>query len=253
MPISRTDYESTATNPVGLDGGKAGAPALAETTTAAQDLSLAFQPWSSSATAAAAALAELVNQTKELQQRMTRRASPPGEMAGAPSLPHARTNDDAGADAGQAKENVHSPDRVLPAEKAAAKTGVELDSPPANAAGNAALKLDDEPAEGGPMEQPPAGPPLIVRPSQAPPEEQTENTAGPEWPGAGRDLQNRFDAAQGRIGNPGQRAEELQALLDQAIALLEAVSQHPALRDYSASKRQLDEIEQRLGYGAYPQ
>jgi hypothetical protein len=55
------------------------------------------------------------------------------------------------------------------------------------------------------------------------------------------------------VQGQAQSAEELQALLEQAITLLEWMSQHPALRDYGDHQRRLDEIEQRMGYGAYPQ
>ena len=134
-------------------------------------------------------------------------------------------------EAGQEEENVLPPDREIHAEKAAAKAGVEP---------------DDQPAEGGPTEQPPAGPRQIIPPGQAPLEEQAENAVRPELPGAGRDLRNRFDAARGGVGNQAQSAEESQALLDQAITLLESVSRHPAIRDYSANQRKLEEIEQRL-------
>jgi len=68
-----------------------------------------------------------------------------------------------------------------------------------------------------------------------------------------RDFSVRLDAAKSNLGRPPQAAEEWPALLDQAITLLEGISQHPALGEFSAQKRRLDEIEQRLGYGAYPQ
>jgi hypothetical protein len=215
--ISSADYEAAATHTVELAGVKAGAEALADTTAAA--------------TAAAAAIAELVKQTKEPDQWTTRQMPASREMAGAPSPQQAGPKRDATGDAGQERENLPPPDRVIHAEKAAAKAGV---------------KPDDQPAEGGSTEQPPAGPRQIIPSGRAAPEEQAENAARPELPGAGRDFQNRFDAARGRIGNHAQSAGELQALLDQAIRLLESVSQHPALRDAADMKRRLDTMEQRL-------
>jgi hypothetical protein len=176
-------------------------------------------------------LTELVKQTKELCERTTRQILASREMAGAPSPQPARPKRDATGGAGQEKENVLPPDREINAEKAAAKAGV---------------MPDDQPAEGGSTEQPPAGPRPIIPPGQAPPEEQAEKAVRPEWPGAGRGLKNRFDAARGGVRNQAQSAEELQALLDQAVTLLESVSQHPAIRDWSAQKRKLEDIEQRL-------
>jgi hypothetical protein len=180
-------------------------------------------------------LTELVQQTRELCRRTTRQIPASREMAGAPSPQHARPAGDAAGEAG-------TPGSLTPPSpqgegKAAAKAGV---------------RPDDQPAEGGSTEQPPAGPQEIIPRGQAPPEEQAENAAGPEPPGAGRDLRNRFDAARSRIRNNAQ-GEELQALLDQAVALLESLSLHPAIRDHAANKRKLEEIEQRLGYGSYPQ
>jgi hypothetical protein len=40
--------------------------------------------------------------------------------------------------------------------------------------------------------------------------------------------------------------EELQGLLDQAVTLLESVSQHPALQDAADMKRRLENVESRL-------
>ena len=127
--ISSADYEAAATHTVELAGVKAGAEALADTTAAA--------------TAAAAAIAELVKQTKEPDQWTTRQMPASREMAGAPSPQQAGPKRDATGDAGQERENLPPPDRVIHAEKAAAKAGV---------------KPDDQPAEGGSTEQPPAGP-----------------------------------------------------------------------------------------------
>ena len=177
-------------------------------------------------------LTELVRQTKELYQRTTRQIPASGERADASSPQQDRPERDATGEAGQEKENVPPPDRVIQAEKAAAKGGA---------------RLEDPPEEGGATEQPPAGPRENVPPSQAPAEEGSERAVRPEWRGAGGDLKNRFDSAQDRVRNQAQSDEELQALLDQAITLLESVSQHPALRDYSANQRKLEEIEQRLG------
>jgi hypothetical protein len=179
-------------------------------------------------------LMELVKQTKELCERATRQIPASREMAAAPSPP----KKDASGDDGQEKENVLPRDREINAGKAAAKAGV---------------KPDDQGAEGGSTEQPPARPRQILPPSQAPPEEEAENAVRPESRGAGRELKNRFDAAQGGVRNQAQSTEELEALLDQAVTLLESVSRHPAIRDYSANQRKLEEIEQRLGYGSYPQ
>ena len=176
-------------------------------------------------------LTDLVKQTKELCRRTTRQILASREMAGAASPPHARPARDAAGEGGQEKENILPPDREINAEGAAAKAGV---------------KPEDPPAEGGSTEQPPAGPRPIIPPGQAPPEEQAENGVLPESGGAGRDLKNRFDAAQGGVRNQAQSAEELQALLEQAVTLLESVSRHPAIRDYSANQRKLEEIEQRL-------
>ena len=176
-------------------------------------------------------LTELVKQTRKLWQWTTGQILASRERAGAPSPQHARPKRDAAGEAGQEEENVLLPDREIHAAKAAAKAGVEP---------------DDQPAECGPTEQPPARPRQIVPPGQAPPEEQGENAVRPESPGAGGDLRNRFDAARGGVGNQAQSAEETQALLDQAITLLESVSRHPAIRDYSANQRKLEEIEQRL-------
>jgi len=176
-------------------------------------------------------LTELVKQTRKLWQWTTGQILASRERAGAPSPQHARPKGDATGKAGQEKENVLPPDREINAEKETANAGARLDNPP---------------AEGGPTEQPPAGPRQIIPPGQAPLEEQAENAVRPESPGAGRDLRNRFDAARGGVGNQAQSAEESQALLDQAITLLESVSRHPAIRDYSANQRKLEEIEQRL-------
>jgi hypothetical protein len=214
MPISRADYEPAAAHTAEPAGVKAGAQALADATTAA-----------------AAAMAELVKQTNELQQWATKQISAAREMADTPSAPRARPKRDAAGDAMQAEASPLPPDRAPHVEKTAAPAGVEPDEPP---------------AKGGATEELPAGPGPVIPPGQAPPEEQAENAVRSEWPGAGRDFKNRFDAAQGRINNHAQDAEELPALLDQAITLLESVSQHPALRDYGANKRKLEEIEQRL-------
>jgi hypothetical protein len=181
-------------------------------------------------------LTELVKQTKELCQRTTRQILAFREMAGAPSPPQARPTRNATGEGGTlCPLTLPSPQGE---GKAAAKAGV---------------KPDDPPAEGGSAEQPPAGPRQMIPPGQAPPEEQADHAVRPEPPGGGRDLKNRFDAVQGGVRNQAQSAEEMQALLDQAITLLESVSQHPAFQDYSANQRRLEEIEQRLGYGAYPQ
>jgi len=238
MPISRVDYENTAVNTVELPDVKTGAQPLADTTAAAGSVAPVFDPWTSFVTAASAAIAELVKQTKELHHWSTRQIAASREIADAPSPQHAWPKRDAPGDAGQEKASPLPHDRAPHAEKAAAKAGAEL---------------DDQPVKGGATEQPPAGPGQVIPPGQVPPEEQTENAVRPELPGAGRDFQNRFDAAQGRIRNQAQSADELQALLDQIITLLESLSQHPAIRDYSANQRKLEEIEQRLGYGSYPQ
>jgi len=97
----------------------------------------------------------------------------------------------------------------------------------------------EPPAEDGPTEQPPSAPGPVN-----PPEEQAGNAGRPGPLGAGRDFQNRFDAAQSRISNQSQNAEELPQLLDQAVTLLEAVANHPAITNYSALKQRLDNVEQ---------
>jgi hypothetical protein len=154
---------------------------------------------------AAAVIAEVVKDTKELEQPTARQSPASREMAAAPSPQPAPPESDA-------VEGSSLPSgRTSFVDKAVAPVG--------------------------------AGPEMAPVP---PPEEQAENVARPEWPGAGIDFRNRFDSAQGRIGNHGQNTEELEALLDQAVTLLESVSQHPAIRDYGANKRKLEEIEQRL-------
>jgi hypothetical protein len=155
-------------------------------------------------------LTELVKHPKELCQRATRQISASHEMAGAASRQHARPKDDS-----------TPPDGVINAEEAVAKAGV---------------KLDDLPP--------------VIPPSQAPPEEQAENAVGPAMPGAGSELKNRFDAARSGVQNHAQSAEELQALLDQAITLLESVSRHPAIRDAADMQRRLEQIESRLALSA---
>jgi len=104
---------------------------------------------------------------------------------------------------------------------------------------------DPEPGEAGPRQ--------ISLASPAWAGEAAGNGARPEAGGGGGGYKDRFDAARRAAQEQGQNAEEMQALLEQAITLLERVSQHPALADYSAQRRRLEEIEQRLGSGAYPQ
>jgi hypothetical protein len=175
-------------------------------------------------------LTELVKQTKELCQRTTRQILASREMAGVSSPPHARPEMDATGEAGTlCPLTLPSPQGE---GKAAAKAGVRPDDPPAG---------------GGSTEQPPAGPRPIIPAGPAPPEEQAGDGVRPETPGTGRDLKNRVDSARGGVRSQAQGAEELEALLDQAVTLLESVSRHPALRDHSANQRKLDEIEQRLG------
>jgi hypothetical protein len=176
-----------------------------------------------------ASKAAVVKPTKEPRQRTRRQISVVPESARAPSPQRVRPKSDATRDDRQEKKTPLPQDRTLNAETPATQAGIAPDEPPAT---------------GGAMDQEDP-----TRPQQqaVPPEELVE------LPGAGRDFKNRFDAAQGRIRNQSQDADELQTLLDQAITLLESVSQHPAIRDYNANKRKLDEIEQRLGYGAYPQ
>ena len=134
-----------------------------------------------------------------------------------------------------------------------ANAGIEVADQPEMGAANSEVIDEGRTADGGSVEEQPAGARQDMPAGQATPEEKNENGVGPESPGVGHDFQNRFEAAQGRIRNQPQGTEELQALLDQAITLLEAFSRHSAIRDYEANKRQLDEIEQRLGYGSYPQ
>jgi hypothetical protein len=73
-----------------------------------------------------------------------------------------------------------------------------------------------------------------------------DNFAQQEFSGAGREFQNRIDAAKSQIRNQSQNVEELQGLLDQAVTLLESVSQHPALQDAADMKRRLENVESRL-------
>jgi hypothetical protein len=104
---------------------------------------------------------------------------------------------------------------------------------------------DAEPAvEGSGIE--PETPPVDLGSTEQTAEDapQTGSTSG-EAPDSSGNFKIRFDAVRGRIGNQGQDGE-LEAMLDQAITLLESLSQQPAIRDYSANQRRLDEIEQRL-------
>jgi hypothetical protein len=174
---------------------------------------------------------KLVKQTKELCRRTTRQILASREMAGAAPPQHARPDREATGGAGQKPGNVLPPDRGINAEKAAAEAGAGP---------------DDQQAEGGPTEQPPSGPSQLIPPNQAPADEQTEKAGPPELSGAGRDFKNRFDTAQGGVRSQAQSAGELEGLLDQALTLLESLSRHPALHDYAANQRKLEEIEQRL-------
>jgi hypothetical protein len=183
-------------------------------------------------------LTGLIKQIDELCHRTTRHVSSSREPTNAPSAQEGRLKGGATVDGGHEEGNVPLPDRVIHAEEAVANSRVKPDDPPT-------AGVAPEPSAGGPGQ--------VIPPGQAPPEEQTGNAARPEWPGAGRDLTNRLDAVRRNIGNNAESAGDLQALLDQAITLLESLSQHPAIRDHGANKRKLEEIEQRLNYGAYPQ
>jgi hypothetical protein len=62
------------------------------------------------------------------------------------------------------------------------------------------------------------------------------------------DFKNRIDSARGRVGRqPDGGLDELPELLEQAVSLLESVAAQPALKDYSALKQRLDNVEQILG------
>jgi len=111
---------------------------------------------------------------------------------------------------------------------------------------------------------PPPAPPFAPAPSPTPPAEPEAEPgqAAPAVPPADtppeaadvfvqRAFQSRLDAAQGRLQTQNQD-DGLETLLDKAITLLETISLHPALRDYSANLRKIEEIEQRLMQGAYP-
>lgn len=86
----------------------------------------------------------------------------------------------------------------------------------------------------------------------SPPPSELQESPAPAAAAAGADFERRFDAVQSRL-QTASPDDPVPALLDRALTLLESISQHPALRDYSATQRKLEEIEQRLGAGAYPQ
>jgi hypothetical protein len=154
------------------------------------------------------------------------------ETAAAPTPQHVQTKENTTADVGQAQDISLPPQPALNAETAAPAGEAELDESPTKDL---------------------AGPGQVNPFAQDTPEEPAENVVRPELPSIARDFKNRFDAARDRLRNDAQNPDEMQELLDQAITLLDSISQHPAIRDYGASKRKLEEIEQRLGYGSYPQ
>jgi hypothetical protein len=63
----------------------------------------------------------------------------------------------------------------------------------------------------------------------------------------------RIDAAQDQIQRQSADTDGLEELLERAISLLETVARHPAMREYADHQQRLDEVEQRLSQGAYPQ
>jgi len=107
-----------------------------------------------------------------------------------------------------------------------------------------------EPIAENPAEQPPVQAPLPVAEVDSGPSAQPDGVAAPINTGA---YKIRIDAAQSQIQGQAQGGTELEELLERAITLLETVTQHPALRDFSDYQRRLDEIEQRLSQGSYPQ
>jgi len=223
-----------------------------------------FDPWISSVSAASAAIAELVKQTQELQRWTSLLGS--RETDGISRPQPAPRNVEASPAPGAEKESIRPRDPFssekpagaqaeagteVPSQKTAANSEDIKGDQPEKAVMDGGARMDD--AREGAAEQPAAGAGPSTPPSGVVPEEKAETASLPEPPRRRNDLINRFDSALGRIRNPEQSGEEAEALLNQVVALLEAVSRHPALRDYSANQRKLDEIEQRLSSGAYPQ
>jgi hypothetical protein len=103
----------------------------------------------------------------------------------------------------------------------------------------------------------PAGTESSVQPGDPPGEtsqpDDIESPAGSQLTQTPGNFGSRIFAAQDRLKNQADSRQQWEALLDQAVTLLESISQHPAVRDYNATKRKLDEIEQRLESGGYPQ
>jgi hypothetical protein len=229
MPISLVDYEPAPVDPEELPAAEA-VPRAEREAAAADSMEPAAQALAGATSAVAAAMAELVKQTNALEQWTARQTPASNETDAALPPQRIRPAMDTAGDAGRDRENSLPHDRTLPAEKEAAQTGAGSDAPP----------------EAGQTERPLAGTQQVIPPSQAPPEEQDENDAGPEWPGGGSGLQNRFDAARGRLNNQTQDATEQQALLEQAVTLLETLARQEALADYAALKQRLDNIEQIL-------
>lgn len=282
MPLSRIDYETTEADAVEPGGVKSGAQALAGATDAGSGAA-GFNPRAASATAASAAIAGLVKHINELDQCATRQIAVSREMTGDPSPQFARPQSDWFGSDGHEKGNDLPTNPVTEGEKAEARAWAKHDDLAAKPASKVENGGDDEPAaavsqagasaevqpaaaatqDGGALEDQPvmgeslglasSGPRQVMPSRKAPSEEPTENANDTEPPEAGRDFKNRFDAVRGLIGNHAEDGEELRELLEQAITLLESISQHPAIQDYSANQRKLEEIEQRLGYGAYPQ
>ena len=166
-------------------------------------------------------LTGLVKPGKGIRRRLARR------LAAAPEAERREIRGRRGQDKGMVQE----PDRADKGEETQADFGA----------------TPDEPAESEATGQAPVEPEQNI-----PAEEQAGGGGRTGLVGAGGEYKNRFDAAQGRLKNNSSN-EEAQALLEQAIALLESLSEHPAIQDYGENKRKLDEIEQRLGYGSYPQ
>lgn len=135
--------------------------------------------------------------------------------------------------------------------------------PPEQDAEEPALEIaaPDENASPGVPDQPPVNLPVEWNDSPSESEETQRRGAlqTPEMPGSAKTLakvgryQTRLETARTRLRDQAEPEKEWAALVEQAIALLDSISQHPALTNYAANKRKLDEVEQRLGYGAYPQ
>jgi hypothetical protein len=77
--------------------------------------------------------------------------------------------------------------------------------------------------------------------------EQPEQRAIPFQSGADtRDSKNRIDVAANGARQRLEETEEMEALLDRSIRLLDAITSHPAFRNAAAMQRQLEELESRV-------